>query len=131
MTNAAPSDASAYKPTPDANPNASAASITPASFGSSTLARYRYEARRPDDAERAGKAGTDDEHDDRTHHRENDLRLDHGGAARGVPRRRGLNASAAPSVAASGRLTSAVRVESSCCRQSQCAGLSAASALPC
>ena len=126
-----PTAASAYSPTPDARPIDSVDNITPASFGIVDLGAVPDQARGADDPERARQARADDEHHDRADDGEDHLRLDdRRRCAGGVPRRRGRNASTAPSTAAIGRLTSAVRVDSSCSCRFQCAGLSAACRRP-
>ena len=71
------------------------------------------QVRGADDAEGAGQAGADDEHDDGADDREHDLRLDHGRRPRRRAGRLGLSASTAPSAAARGSRTSAIWISSS------------------
>ena len=75
--NTVPTIASGHWPTPVANPIASVDSITPASFGSFTLARYLHQPRGADDAEGACEAGADHQHHEHADDGQDDLRVNH------------------------------------------------------
>ena len=69
--------ASAYRPTPEASPTASAHNITHGVLGILDLRPVANQVGGADDAEGARQAGADDQHDDGADDREDDLRLDH------------------------------------------------------